>query len=98
MIDGRQVLAAPPVATRASWCPDDVVRYHLALGAGATMSAHEVDYMDERRVRPLPSFSVISAGEAAAAVTYGPGLEFDRTRIVHGEHSIEVGGRLPSRA
>jgi hypothetical protein len=33
-IDATRVLAAPPRTQELTWRPDDVLLYHLALGAG----------------------------------------------------------------
>ena len=35
-IDAQRVLSSPPVVTESSWSCDDVILYHLGLGAGLT--------------------------------------------------------------
>ena len=87
-----------PRGTCVSWTPDDVVRYHLALGAGTSLDDHELAYVDERRVVPLPTFSVVPAAEAAAPVAYDPALGVDLSRIVQVGQALEVHEPLPSTA
>jgi acyl dehydratase len=94
-IDPAAATAAPAVELLGSWDADDVVRYHLALGAGAAFTDREVAYVDERRVRPLPTFSAVSAGDASARAGEGPGLDYDRRVVVHAEQALEVHAPLP---
>jgi len=97
------VTIRPDLALRAqfepvdfSWEPDDVIRYHLAIGAGSPVcDGPELRYVDEDVLHVLPTFATVPASAAAAVAARAPGLEYDPNLILHGSHEVEVVRPLP---
>ena len=60
-IDPEKALAASFEPSTASYTQDQVILYHLGLGAGAPsqMDANELEYTYEKNLKVLPSFGVI---------------------------------------
>ena len=98
MIDPASALAAPTRTVTTSWNPDDVVRYHLALGAGGCGELADLRYVDEQQVRPLPTFSVVGAGDAATPLVYGDPLGLAPARVLQRSQSLEMHRALPADA
>lgn len=87
----------PEVAT--SWSPDDVILYHLGLGAGnPPIDAGELEYCYEGGLKVLPSFGVIPAQPALAGIMGVPGLAFNPALLLHGEQDLELRSALPTAA
>ena len=68
----------------------DVMLY--ALGVGATTD--ELDFVYEKNLQVLPTFGVIPAFPALAAI--GQHLEFNPMMLLHGEQCIELRGTIPT--
>lgn len=87
----------PDVAT--SWTSDDVMLYHLGVGAGVPPTEpSELAYVYEQRLKVLPSFCVIPAMEAVRGMHSVHGLTFNPALVLHGEHEIEMLTSLPIAA
>ncbi|MFO0945735.1 MAG: MaoC/PaaZ C-terminal domain-containing protein [Planctomycetota bacterium] len=87
----------PDVAIR--WTPDDVILYHLGIGAGdRPTDPRELAYVYEQGLKVLPSFCVIPAMEAVRGMHSVPGLTFNPALVLHGEHEIEMMAPLPVAA
>jgi acyl dehydratase len=87
--------------TTTAWDEDDVILYHLALGAGRDpIDPGELAYCYEAALKVLPSFGVIPAQSAMIGILGGvPGLEFNPVMLLHGEQEIEVpAARIPTAA
>jgi acyl dehydratase len=80
------------------WNADDVILYHLSLGAGTRATdPRELEYVLEDRLRVLPSFGVIPVlPMARSAMLALPGFDVDPARILHGEHDLELLGPIPA--
>jgi acyl dehydratase len=91
-IDLERLLSAEIPEQVVSWDADDVILYHLGLGAGARPSdPGELGYVLEDRLRVLPSFGVIPVlPMVRAAMLTMPGLDIDPAMILHGEQDLEV--------
>lgn len=90
------VLGAAPHVTDTSWTPDDVILYHLGVGAGnRPTDTEQLRYVYEADLKVLPSFGVISAQPSASAVMRSPGIEFDPTMMLHGEQELVVHRPIP---
>lgn len=83
----------------ASWDADDVILYHLGLGAGSPPVAEaELQYCYEGNLKVLPSFGVIPAQAGLAGIMSIPGLEFNPALLLHGEQDLQVPRALPTSA
>ena len=92
-IDVAKALGASLGETTGSWDVDQVILYHLALGAGRDpIAPGELEYCYEGSLlKVLPSFGVIPAGGALAGFWAGvPGLEFNPALVLHGEQELIV--------
>jgi acyl dehydratase len=83
-IDVERALAAELPEHRTPWGADDVILYHLALGAG------ELEYAYEGRLKVLPTYGVIPATPILTGLRGLPGLDFPWTSLLHGEQDLEV--------
>jgi acyl dehydratase len=84
---------------RVDWSPDDVIRYHLAIGAGAPRcEGPELRYVFEDALQVLPTFATVAASAAASIASAGPGLDSDPDVVVQGGHEMEVLAPVPAEA
>jgi acyl dehydratase len=98
-IEADRVLGAPATRTEGSWDGDDVILYHLGIGAGADpTNPEELCYVLEDRLKVLPTFGVLMASAGASAPLATPGLEFSGAMMLHGEQEIVTNGLLPTGA
>ena len=83
-IDPDVALGAKVAPFTTSWDADDVILYHLGIGAGLNRptEAAELAYTYEQRLAVLPSFAVVPAfqGLVLAASGQVPGLAVNRAR------------------
>ncbi len=96
-IDPARALAASLSDVSATWTPDDVILYHLGIGAGigkATESA-ELDYTYEANLKVLPSFGVIPVFDSLLNVNAIDGIDINFALVLHGEQDIEVHRPIP---
>ena len=96
-----QVLAGAPRQSKLRWQANDVLLYHLALGAGVPPDdPAELRYVTEPQPAVLPSFAVVVPTLRAVsppAITW-PGLDIDLRKILHGSQRVEVHRPLPAQA
>jgi acyl dehydratase len=100
-IDPSRAVGALVGETTTSWDEDDVILYHLAVGAGRNpVDPAELAYCYEVGLKVLPSFGVIPAQTAMVGVMGGvPGLEFNPILLLHGEQELELkADRVPTSA
>ena len=101
-IDPGVALGATIAPFTSSWDADDVILYHLGIGAGLgkPTDAAELAYTYEQRLAVLPSFAVVPAfpGLVAAALGQVPGLAVNPALILHGEQDLEIHRPLPVAA
>jgi len=100
-INPSKALANPPRTTPIAWQPDDVIRYHLATGAGVPPGdPDELRYVTETDLTVLPSFAVVAPTlrMAEPPALDWPGLDVDLSHLLHGSQRIEVFGPLPASA
>jgi acyl dehydratase len=109
-IDREKALGASLGDTTGSYGPDDVILYHLGIGAGfrATDPA-ELAYTYEKNLKVLPSFAVVaSSGMSARArrpqggggggLGNVPGLSYNPALLLHGEQDVQIHRPLPTAA
>jgi acyl dehydratase len=100
-IDLAAALGAEPSVRELSWTVDDVLLYHLSLGAGAYRTdPAELRWTYERALQVLPTFALV-AGERSQGVQAGramslPGIDVDLRRILHGGQAITLHGPIPT--
>ncbi|WP_019925222.1 MaoC/PaaZ C-terminal domain-containing protein [Nocardia sp. BMG111209] len=91
----------PPRLETFGWRSDDVLLYHLALGAGsAPTDPAELAYVTEPDLRVLPSFAVAarSLHEAGPPDLDWPGIEADLSQYLHGSQRIDLHAPIPAAA
>jgi len=111
-IDREKALGADLGETTGSYRPDDVILYHLGIGAGTRATdASELEYTFEKNLKVLPSFAVVATsgmtasarrapGGGAGPVGLGhvPGLSFNPALLLHGEQDVQIHRPLPTSA
>jgi acyl dehydratase len=100
-IDLAAALGAEPFVRELSWTADDVLLYHLSLGAGAYRTdPSELHWTYERELQVLPTFALV-AGERSHGIQAGramslPGVDVDLRKILHAGQSITLCGPIPT--
>jgi len=98
-IDLDKVLGAELPGAVATWDGDDVILYHLGVGAGGSPTDdNELEYTYEARLKVLPSFGVVPVFGALAGLVGLDGLSFNPMLLLHGEQEIELSGPIPTQA
>jgi acyl dehydratase len=98
MIEPEKALRARMKDREFSWTTDDVILYHLGLGAGVPPTdERELEYVYEgRELKVLPSFSCVPALYMLDDIDDVEGLEYDVNLVLHGEQDLIVHAPLPS--
>ena len=92
------VMSASIPTCEHEWKRDDVILYHLGLGAGADwLNTKELGYTYEKDLRVLPSYAVIPPYQTAGQVIALDGMDFSPHKTVHGEHEIILNGPIPTK-
>jgi acyl dehydratase len=99
-IEPQKALAAKFAPTQSSYEPDDVILYHLGIGAGVPATdPNELEYCYEKNLKVLPSFGVIPVFSSMGASLFNvEGLKFNPAMLLHGEQDIEIHRPLPTQA
>jgi acyl dehydratase len=109
-IDRDKALGATLGTSQGSYEADDVILYHLGVGAGfAATDEHELEYTFEKKLKVLPSFAVVAGSSFSSRVRRSgaggmgglgkiPGLEFNPAMLLHGEQEIAIHQPLPTAA
>jgi acyl dehydratase len=99
-IEPQKALAAKFAPSTSSYEQDDVILYHLGVGAGVPATdANELEYTYEKSLKVLPSFGVVPVFSAMGASLFNvEGLKFNPTLLLHGEQDIEIHRPLPTAA
>ncbi len=98
-IDPKQALGFSLPAVESSWKPDDVILYHLGLGAGdPPTDQNELEYTYEARLKVLPTFGVIPVFKAIASIGAVPGLKFNPMMLLHGEQDLVIHKKIATAA
>jgi acyl dehydratase len=99
-IDAAAALGATISPYSSTWDADDVILYHLGIGAGLNKAtdAAELAYTYEQKLMVLPSFAVVPAfqGLVTAATGQVPGLAVNPVMILHGEQDLEIHRPIPT--
>jgi acyl dehydratase len=112
-IDREKALGAELGEAAGVYGPDDVILYHLGIGAGAAATdPAELAYTYEENLKVLPSFAVVAAGGMTARARRErggagggigglgsvPGLSYDPAMLLHGEQDVQLHRPLPTAA
>src|SRR4249920_604479 len=84
---------------KSAYRQDDVILYHLGIGAGVPATApSELEYTYEKNLKVLPSYCVIPIFGAMGGIMSVPGLKFNPALLLHGEQDCEIHRPLPVAA
>ena len=98
-IDPSRALGAELGEGTTSYTKDDVILYHLGVGAGdPATDPNELEYCFEKNLKVLPSFGVIPTFGSMGGLGSVPGLEFNFAMLLHGEQDLEVHAPIPPEA
>jgi acyl dehydratase len=99
-IDREKALGASLGEGEGGWRPDDVILYHLGIGAGVPATdPKELEYTYEKELKVLPSFVVVArSGRGGMGFAGIPGVSFNPALLLHGEQEIEIHRPLPTEA
>jgi len=80
-----------------SWNRDDVILYHLGVGAGMEKPTDpkELEYTYEKNLKVLPSFAVVPVFSALIDMFSIPGIDINIALILHGEQAVEIHKPIP---
>ena len=97
-IDREKALANAPRTGEGAYTKDDVILYHLGLGAGVPATdPNELEYTYEKNLKVLPTFAVV-AGAGGGSFREFDGLDFNPAMMLHGEQEIVIHKPLPPEA
>ena len=96
-IDPSKALAAKFPSQRAEWGPDNIILYHLGLGAGfeKPTDAKELEYTFEQNLKVLPSYGVIPIMGVTGGLNDIPGVDINFMMVLHGEQDLVIHRPIP---
>jgi acyl dehydratase len=98
-IDPSKALGAELGEGTHSYTRDDVILYHLGVGAGVPATdPNELEYTYEKNLKVLPSFGVIPTFSSMAGLGAVEGMDFNFAMLLHGEQDLEVHQPIPPEA
>ncbi len=98
-IDPDKALGAETGTGTGQWKADDVLLYHLGVGAGVPATdPKELEYTYEKNLKVLPSFGVIPVFGSMGGLGSVPGLQFNFAMLLHGEQDLEIKKPIPTEA
>jgi acyl dehydratase len=98
-IDPSKALGAELGEGQVTYTKDQVILYHLGLGAGnPATDANELEYTYEKNLKVLPSFGVIPTFGSMGGLGSVPGLEFNFAMLLHGEQDLQIHQPIPPEA
>ncbi len=96
-IDLEQVVGAELQGTTFSWDEDDVILYHLGIGAGVPPTdLAELRYVYEGELHVLPTYATIPQFPIMMSIGVTPGFDVNPAMILHGEHEIILHDTIPT--
>ena len=98
-VDPSQALGYETGEGQYSYTKDQVILYHLGIGAGVPATdPNELEYTYEKNLKVLPSFGVVPVFGSLGGLAGIPGLEFNFAMLLHGEQDLEVHQPIPPEA
>lgn len=96
-IDLDKAIGADLQASTFSWTEEDVILYHLGVGAGnPPTDPGELRYVYEGDLHVLPTYATIPQFPVMMSMGFATGFEINPAMILHGEHRIEVHDAIPT--
>jgi acyl dehydratase len=93
MIDVTRAVGAELAPVEGAWDEDDVILYHLGVGAA------DLAYVYERGLKVLPTFAVLEGMRVlATGLSTVAGLAYDPAKVLHGGQRVTIARPLPTRA
>lgn len=100
-IDVAEATGSERPATTIEWDDQDVLLYHLSLGAGADPTdPTQLRWAYEGDLQVLPTFAVVAgarSGSGGGGLNDIPGVDIDMHAVLHGEQEVELHAPLPTR-
>jgi acyl dehydratase len=98
-IDLEKALGAELPPGGGEWGRDNVILYHLGIGAGVPPTdPRELEYTYEENLKVLPSFAVVTVFGSLTGLSSVPGLSFNLATLLHGEQDLEIVKPVPAEA
>jgi acyl dehydratase len=96
-IDLEKAVGAELEGTTFSWSDDDIILYHLGVGAGVPPTdPAELRYAYEGDLHVLPTYATIPQFPIMMSMGMAPGFEINPAMILHGEHEIVLHDVIPT--
>ena len=96
-IDLEAAIGAELTPLDYSWNEDDVILYHLSLGAGdPPTDPGELSYTYENDLSVLPSYASIPPFGVMMSMGVVPGLDITLDQILHGEQEVILHRPIPT--
>jgi acyl dehydratase len=96
-IDLDKALGAELEGTAFSWTDDEIILYHLGIGAGVPPTdPAELRYSYEADLHVLPTYATIPQFPIMMTLGMAPGFEINPAMILHGEHEIVLNDEIPT--
>lgn len=98
-VDIERVLGAPLPGSTYNWTEDDIILYHLGIGAGVPPTdPAELRYTYEGDLQVLPTFGTIPPFGVMMSLGAVDGLDFNLSSVLHGEQELEIHRPIPTSA
>jgi acyl dehydratase len=99
-IDPEKAAGGKLPETENSWAHDDVILYHLGVGAGMEkpLDPKELEFTYEKNLKVLPSFAVVPVFGSLMHMAKVPGISVNFALILHGEQAIQIHKPIPVTA
>ncbi|MDP9145029.1 MAG: MaoC family dehydratase N-terminal domain-containing protein [Actinomycetota bacterium] len=96
-IDLSKAVGAELAPTTFSWSDDDIILYHLGIGAGnPPTDSRELRYTYEGDLMVLPTYATVPQFSMMMSMAMTDGFEINLAQVLHGEHEIVLHDRLPT--
>jgi len=97
-IDLDKAVGAELTGTTFSWTEEDVILYHLGIGAGdPPTDPDELRYAYEGDLHVLPTYATIPQFPIMMSMGVAAGFEINPAMILHGEHEVVIHETIPTR-
>lgn len=95
-IDVETALGSELPSQQFAWDEDQVILYHLGLGAGAQATDPlELSYTYEGNLSVLPSFGTVAAYTSMASISMARGVDINWALLLHGEQDLQIRTPIP---